>query len=117
MYCELQKICEWFRANKLSSNVTKSDWTLFHKNSTKDKLTLKMPNLKTGNSTIKRKSSAKFLRVMLNENISWKKPKILLYCIVQNHFLMKNHTFLIYSFIFKLPKHCWASTRIFRLTL
>ena len=38
----------------------------------RDKLPLKMPELKIGNSIIKRKSSVKFLGVMLDENISWK---------------------------------------------
>ena len=70
--CELEKICEWFRANKLTLNVRKTNYTLFHKNSTKDKLPLKMPELIIGNSITKRKSSVKFLEVMLNENISWK---------------------------------------------
>ena len=55
--CELENICEWFRANKLSLNVTETNHTLFHKNSTKDKLPLKMLELKIGNSIIKRKSS------------------------------------------------------------
>ena len=63
---------EWFRANKLFLNETKSSYTLFDKNSTKDKLPLKMPEVNIGNSMTKRKSSAKFLGVMLNENISWK---------------------------------------------
>ena len=70
--CELQKICEWFRENKLSLNVTKTNYTLFHKSSTKDKLPVKILELKLGNSVIKRKSSVKFLGVMLDENISWK---------------------------------------------
>ena len=35
--CELEKICEWFRRSKLSLNVTKTKYTSFHKNSTKDK--------------------------------------------------------------------------------
>ena len=70
--CELQKICEWFRANKLSLNVTKTNYTLFHKNSIKDKLLLKMPELKIGNSIIKRKTSVKFLGMILDENILWK---------------------------------------------
>ena len=35
----------------------------------RDKLPLKMPELKIGNSIIKRKSSVKFLGVMLDENI------------------------------------------------
>ena len=72
MNCELEKVGEWFRINKLSLNVTKTNYTLFHKNSTKDKLSLKMHKLKIGNSIIKRKSSVKFLGVMLDENISWK---------------------------------------------
>ena len=41
--CELEKICEWFRANKLTLNVRKTNCTLFHKNSTKEKLPLKIP--------------------------------------------------------------------------
>ena len=59
--CELEKIYEWFRANKLSLNVTKTNYTLFHKNSAKDTLSLKMPKLKIVNSIIKRKYSVKFL--------------------------------------------------------
>ena len=70
--CELKIICEWFRENKLSFNLTKTNYTLFHKDSTKDKLPLKMSELKISNSITKRKSSVKFLGVMLDENISWK---------------------------------------------
>ena len=44
--CELEKICEWFRANTLSLNVTKTNYTLFHKNSVKNRLHFKMPELK-----------------------------------------------------------------------
>ena len=93
--CELEKICEWFRANKLTLNVRKTNYTLFHKNSTKDKLPLKMPE-----SIIKRKSLVKFLGVMLDENISWEnhiktiekknQPKILVYYIAQNHILRRH---------------------------
>ena len=36
VYCELQKICELFGANKLSLHVTKTNYTSFHKNSTKE---------------------------------------------------------------------------------
>ena len=91
--CELEKICEWFRANKLSLNVTKTNYTLFHKHSTKNKLLLKMPELEIGNSIIKRKSSTKFFGFMLDENILWKYhikttekklSKIFVYYIAQN---------------------------------
>ena len=70
--CELNKISQWFRANKLSLNVKKTNYTLFHKNSIKDKLPLKMPALKIGNQIIEKTSSIKFLGVMLDENITWK---------------------------------------------
>ena len=96
--CELEKICEWFRANKLSLNVTKTNYTLFHKHSTKNKLLLKMPELEIGNSIIKRKSSTKFFGFMLDENILWKYhikttekklSKIFVYYIAQNYILMR----------------------------
>ena len=72
MNCELEKICKWLRANKWSLNVSKTYYTLFHKSSAKDTLALKMTELKIGNSIIKRKSSVKFLGVILDENRSCK---------------------------------------------
>ena len=69
---ELEKVSEWFKANKLSLDIKNTNYTLFHKNSTKDDLLLKLPNFKTVNSVLKRQTSFKFLGVMLNENILWK---------------------------------------------
>ena len=69
---ELERISEWFKANKLSSNIKKTNYTLFHKNSTKDGLPLQLPDLKIFNRVLKRQASIKFLGVMLDENISWK---------------------------------------------
>ena len=69
---ELEKISEWFKANKLSLNIKKTIYTLFHKNSTKDDLPLKLPDLKIVNSVLKRQASIKYLAVMLDEKISWK---------------------------------------------
>ena len=70
--CELENINQWFKANKLSLNIDKTNYTLFHKNSIKDKIPLKMPTLKIGSKIIKKTSFIKFLGVMLDENISWK---------------------------------------------
>ena len=39
---ELEKISECFKANKLPLNIKKNNYTLFHKNSTKDNLPLKL---------------------------------------------------------------------------
>ena len=43
---ELEKIGDWFETNKLSFNNKKTKYTLFHKNSIKDDLPLKLPDLK-----------------------------------------------------------------------
>ena len=68
---ELEKISQWFKANKLSIKVKKTNFTLFHENSFKGEIPLKLPTLMIGNNSIKRKSSIKFLGVMLDEHISW----------------------------------------------
>ena len=54
---ELEKIGDWFKANKLSLNNKKTKYTLFHKNSIKDDLPLKLPDLKIVNNQIERKKS------------------------------------------------------------
>ena len=69
---ELQKISQWFRANKLSLNVKKTNYTLFYKCSLKDKMSLKLPELKIGNNIIEKATSIKFLGVMIDKNISWR---------------------------------------------
>ena len=68
---ELKKIGDWFKANKLSLNKGKTKYTLFHKKSSKDDLTLKLPALKIADNNIERKTIIKFLGVMLDENIYW----------------------------------------------
>ena len=72
---ELVKINEWFKANKLSLNIKKTKFTLFHEKSlTKSGSTLPLaiPNLQIGSKNIERVSSIKFLGVMLDEHLSWK---------------------------------------------
>ena len=59
---ELEKIGDWFKANKLSLN---------NKNSIKDDLPLKLPDLKIANNQIERKNAIKVLGVMLDENVNW----------------------------------------------
>ena len=51
---ELGKISEWFKSNKLSLSIKKTNYTLFHKNSNKDDQPLKLPDLKIDNSVLKR---------------------------------------------------------------
>ena len=42
---ELHKIGEWFKANRLSLNIKKTKYTFSHKNSVKDNISLKLPEL------------------------------------------------------------------------
>ena len=70
--CELKNISQWFRANKLLLKIKKAKYTLFHKYSIKDKISLKLSTLKIGNKVIEKTPSMKFLGVMLDENIYWK---------------------------------------------
>ena len=69
---ELQKIHEWFEANKLSINAGKTKYFPFHKPSKKDDLTLLFPTLLNKKHIVERVKSIKFLGVLLDENLSWK---------------------------------------------
>ena len=50
--------------------MIKTRYTLFHKNSIKDDLPLKLPDLKTANNQIERKKTIKFLEVVLDESLN-----------------------------------------------
>ena len=69
---ELQSIDGWFFLNKLSLNVRKTKFSIFHKLSRSDDLPFALPNLFIDNQVIKRQSSMKFLGILLDENLSWK---------------------------------------------
>ena len=62
---ELEKISQWFKANKLPLNEGKTKFTQLHKPHDKDNLPLQLPNLKINSNEIKRYSSVKFLGVWL----------------------------------------------------
>ena len=69
---ELIIIQDWFNANKLSLNVTKTKYSFFHSLSSADKIPLRLPELKINNTVIKREEKMKFLGVLLDENITWR---------------------------------------------
>ena len=48
---ELECINRWFKANKLSLNIEKTKYTLFHKKSAKNEIS-EIPDLKIGNKNI-----------------------------------------------------------------
>ena len=64
---------QWFKANKLSWNTSKTKYTYFHKLRRNDYIPLKLPALKINNTEIKREYCIKCLGVLLDECLTWKK--------------------------------------------
>ncbi|XP_065672237.1 uncharacterized protein LOC136090057 [Hydra vulgaris] len=71
MNFELNKINDWFQANKLSLNVKKTKYTLFNKKSQEVNLPLKLPDLFLNNKEIKQEDSLKFLGILVDKHLSW----------------------------------------------
>ena len=69
---ELPKNTGLFEANKLSLNVWKTKYLLFHKPSRKDDLLLLLPRLLIKKHNVERVKSIKFCGLLLGQNVSWK---------------------------------------------
>ncbi|XP_065671724.1 uncharacterized protein LOC136089600 [Hydra vulgaris] len=69
---ELIKISDWFKTNKLSLNIDKTKWVLFHPLIKKHKLPINMPHLVIDNIKIKQVTVTNFLGVCIDENLTWK---------------------------------------------
>ena len=97
---------------------------LFHKNSIKYDLPLKLPDLKIAKNQIekKKKNSIKFLVIMLDENVNWQghicaaKNKILGFSTVQSIYKMNRFSFVFCFFFAYINSYlnyaniAWAST-------
>ena len=70
---ELAHINEWFKANKLSLNISKTKYVLFYNRYKTDDIPLRLPSLKINNVNIKREKTIKFLGVILDESLTWNK--------------------------------------------
>ena len=66
---ELQNLDIWMKSNKLSVNISKSNYLIFHPSQKKLSLNL---ILKYDNQILVQKRHIKFLGVYLDENLSWK---------------------------------------------
>ena len=69
---ELEKLTLWFKSNKLSLNVKKTKFSLFHSIRKKTDIPNKLPILKMDNTEINRDQVTKFLGVLIDENLTWK---------------------------------------------
>ena len=72
MNVELENVSTWFKSSKLSVNVDKTKWSLFHPLSKRQFLPQTLPNLLIEDIHIKREHVTKFLGVFIDENLSWK---------------------------------------------
>ena len=70
---ELNQINDCFLANKLSLNVEKTTYMLFHKLTDQDNIPLKLPSLQLNGNIVEREYSLKFLGVILHEHLTWQK--------------------------------------------
>ena len=71
MNSELNKASTWFKANKLSLNIKKTKYTIFH-HKKKHVIPNDLPILQIENVVIKRENVTKFLGVLIDENLTWK---------------------------------------------
>ena len=70
---ELSQINDWFLANKMSLNVEKTKYMLFHKLAHPENIPLKLPSLQLIANFIERENSLKFLGIILDEHLTWKR--------------------------------------------
>ena len=68
---ELKNVSMWFKCNKLSLNVSKTNYTLFHSKQRNAKVPDTLPDLFIDNIKLERKKITKFLGVLVDENLSW----------------------------------------------
>ena len=72
MNVELQNLLTWFKSSKLSLNVVRTKFLLFHSFSKKQLILQTLPILFIENIHIKWKHVTKFLVVFIDEKVSWK---------------------------------------------
>ena len=72
MNFELRKISEWLKTSKISINMDNTNFIFFQLHRANKNLPVKLLLLPLGGQESKKVSSAKFLGVQINENITWK---------------------------------------------
>jgi len=71
---ELAAIANWFRANKLSLNVSITSFIIFHSHGKSTCIPNQRLAIYIDNKTILQVKSAKFLGVFVDEHLTWKDP-------------------------------------------
>jgi len=86
---DLTVLVDWFRANKLSLNLNKTNYTIFKPSNLR--LNLEGLDLVCGDEKIARVEVIKFLGIYLDENLNWSFPVKSLYSkLSQSLYLLTN---------------------------
>ena len=67
---ELPKLIAWFQSNKLSLNIAKTDYIIFH-TPNKSKYDINNYNIMIDDVKLERKTHVKFLGVLIDQHINW----------------------------------------------
>ena len=117
---ELAKIIIWLKVNKLSLNLTKTNFMIFHPR--QKKVNVNVP-LTLKNTVIKQVTETKFLGVLIDQHLSWK-PRVdfvskkiskSVGIIAKARFYLSSQTLmtLYYSLVYPFLTYCnvaWSST-------
>jgi len=68
---DLENLTDWFRANKLSLNISKTNYMLFSNNNIK--VPDSMIKLRLANTKLNRVNNIKFLGIMIDDKLTWQK--------------------------------------------
>ena len=117
---ELAKIVNWLKVNKLSLNLTKTNFMIFHPR--QKKVNVNVP-LTLENTVIKQVMETKFLGVLIDQHLSWKphidfvskKISKSVGIIAKARFYLSSQTLmtLYYSLVYPFLTYCnvaWSST-------
>ena len=117
---ELAKLSEWFKANKLSINVSKSKYMIFKPR--QKRLTVDL-SIEVNNSMLDKAKEVMFLGVILDEHLSWKShishvankiSKSIGIIYRASFYLFKSYLrILFYSLVYPYLQYCtsvWGST-------
>ena len=66
---ELEKVSQWLYANKLSLNIDKTNFVVFH---SPQRRIMHNMNLRISNTSIKSDTRVKYLGLILDSNLNWK---------------------------------------------
>ena len=67
---ELKFVPTWCKSNKLSINIDKTKWTIFHPTSKELSMPAKFPELFIDSITLERETVTKFLGKFIDENVT-----------------------------------------------